>query len=768
MTKSGFEKMIVLFLLTGIFTSGYATDLKTVIEKSGFYEIKAVPNGSTTDKNFTLTVGNRKTYTDILTREVIPLGFLPAGAAVDMKTVAPATLSIVQKEVETVKSARIDVKTGTTVLHEVKQAGFYGLANAALSGKKNGSGLDVRVLARKQSPLLRQQAQSGATASLDTEIGWLRPGDIIELEVVGEGSANAILAYDVLYLAQTDIQTQIEQAVSRKEPTAYIYPGRYYVRPDRKAGMFLHDLSDLTIHAYGVEMILRRTSQRILDVQRCTNVAVKGFVADNDPLLFPQGTIVAVAENGAWIDMKLHEGYPAPMAKNSDRAMVHDPNTRHRKKNSRDFVSIGVETLSVDTYRIFTGQDKTGHGWEAEDYVSLTNPGTSYSCFINESTRFRLVDVTLYSCARQWSVYEKFSSECLYRNVVMKPGPRPLLASVERLRSTHSDGIHSKYAAVGPLIENCYFEGLGDDAVAIHGGFGVVLGDTSGDVIEVGVQDNFLRPGDRIRFYTDSGEIVHRKVISASPKEQDAGQMQSLIHKHYPNLKFVRLYQHAYTIRLDSVTKVSEGNLIANLDRNGKGFAVRNNEVRIGRARGFLIKASDGVIEGNKISHLALPGIILAAEVNDFIEADVVSNVVVRDNIIESVNEGNLSPDRQIQAGGLVVLFFGKYRVRHRNIRIENNRLINIPGVNMQISNATDVHIDRNLFINSHQRESVAGQDAGVDNSALVWIDHADGVTFGDGKNANFYRNSGKYADKSNLIRSTDNTQNIRGEIYNK
>ena len=754
MIKSGFKKMFLLFIWMGILTSGYASDLNTVIARSGFYEIKAVPNSNIADKSFTLTAGSRKTYTSVLTNDIIPLGFLSAGSVVEMKTVAPATLSLVQKEVKTVKYAKKEVKAGKTLLHTVEKVGFYGLANATLSGKKTGNELDVRILVRKQSPILRQQVQPGTAISLDTEIGWLQPGDVIEMEIVGNiDAASTALVYDLIFLEHTDIQHQIEQAVSRKEAIVYVYPGRYYVKPDRRAGIYLKDLSNFTVHAYNVEMILRKPSQRILEIQGCTDVAVKGFVSDNDPLLFPQGTIVSVAENGAWIDMELHEGYPVPTAKNSDRSMVHDSKTHYRKKNARDFVLTGVEKRDTATYRLFTGQNKPGHGWETGDYISLTNPGTSYSCFINESTRFQLIDVTLYSCAKHWSVYEKFSSECLYRNVTMKPGPRPLLASMERLRSTHSDGIHSKYANIGPRIEDCYFEGLGDDAVAIHGGFGVVLGDAEGDVVELGAQDDFFRPGDRIRFYTVSGDMIYRKVVSTLPIEKDPDQIQKLIKNHYPNLKFVRLYQHAYSVRLDSSMAVSEGGLVANLDRNGKGFSVCNNEVKIGRARGLLIKASDGIVEGNRISHLALPGIVLAAEANDFMEADVISNVVVRNNIIESVNEGMLNPDRQIQAGGLVIVFFGKKITGHHNILIEDNRFINIPGVNIQISHAADVRVNRNAFIGSHHRKSIAGQNVGVDNSALIWMDYVNDVTFGEGKNANLYQEIGKYADKANLIR---------------
>src|SRR5690606_37807492 len=141
-----------------------------------------------------------------------------------------------------------------------------------------------------------------------------------------------------------------------------------------------------------------------------TNVAVKGFVADNDPLLFPQGTVVAVAESGTWIDIELHEGYPVPTGKAADRAMVHDPATLYREKLAKDLNPTSVEQLDSTIYRVSIGaRNLIDHGWALGDYVSLTNPGAGGSCFIYESTRFKLEDVTLYSCARHFSIFEKYA-----------------------------------------------------------------------------------------------------------------------------------------------------------------------------------------------------------------------------------------------------------------------------------------------------------------------------------------------------------------------
>ena len=134
-------KKIILFLLTGMFTSVYATELNTTIKKSGYYEIEAVLEKEMADKNFTLTAGDGKTYTGFLRekdgRAIIPLGFLPSGKKLDVRSKTPATFSVIEKEVKTVKSAKLNLKIGQTVLHEIKQPGFYSLANTVLTYKNS-------------------------------------------------------------------------------------------------------------------------------------------------------------------------------------------------------------------------------------------------------------------------------------------------------------------------------------------------------------------------------------------------------------------------------------------------------------------------------------------------------------------------------------------------------------------------------------------------------------------------------------------------------
>jgi len=236
---------------------------------------------------------------------------------------------------------------------------------------------------------------------------------------------------------------------------------------------------------------------------------------------------------------------------------------------------------------------------------------------------------------------------------------------------------------------------------------------------------------------------------------------------YYPLYQFVNTYDHALVLKLDApVSSIQQGDLSSDLSCSGSGFVIRNNYISNNRARGLILKASDGLVEGNFISYTALPGVLLSAEARQFIEGGVVSNVLVKDNILYKTGMGWHSEYWLQQAGAIALLFQGYDFLGHRDIVIEDNDIFETRGMNIQINNAAGVTVNRNRFYDSHQAEDGAGLLYGADHSALVWIDKADGVTFGTGADANYYFNMGACGDPQNTVITTTNSMNVSGVIY--
>lgn len=706
----------------------------------------------------------------------VPVGFLVKGDSLDAQIEpggnAPAGVQLRKVDatvVESVKNKPVS-QTGVFASFHVTRPGFYGLANARISsGTPDAGAADVRVFVGGCSPLLRKAVRAGESISFDSAIGWLCADDTINFSLEGQISQNGRLAvdYDLLYLPMEDIGHQILAAQQKKVASVRIYPGRYYLKPENRAAILMKDCSDFEVNAYGVTMILRGAAQQILNMVSCRNVVIEGFTADADPFLFTQGTIRAVADNGSFVDFELHEGYPAPNNPAARQGMVFDARTHLRKKFSRDFPTKDIKHLEGNVYRIETFLNATNHGWAVGDYISLVNQG-GHQVYIQNGEHIQLIDLVFHSLGAGWGITEAFSNGTLYKGLQLRPGPRPLLATVDRLRSTDSDGIHSRYATLGPRIENCSFEALGDDAIAIHGGYGIVMNGSDSDTIDVALEQDIFRVGDQIRTYSSRSGMATRTIETATPVGIPFETIQTEIRGIYPRMGYPKSFKQVVRLKLNEALVMEKGDLIASKNRNGNGFIVRNNVITNTRARGIIIKASDGLIEGNTISHAALPGILVVAETGAFMEADVSENLTIRRNILDSCNEGYLDPGNLMVAGAIATLFDGKDFMGHRAIRIEDNQFINIPGPNIQVNHASDVQINRNTFSRSHQFATFGGAQAGVNTGSLIWVGKADGVTLGVGADANHYDNLGPFADKNHLLGTTVNSKNVTGDILPK
>jgi hypothetical protein len=669
--------------------------------------------------------------------------------------------SLVKKSAQ--EAARyVNHSSGTGgVAYTVPADGFYGIADSSFSGALSA---EVRVHVSVQSPILRK---TGAvlSAGFDTEVGRLKAGDVMYV-TAEPGGGESFVNFRILYLPMDDIWTQVDKAYRSNQPSVRIFPGRYYASDYQDGEITMVRRSNFDINAYGVEMIIRSTFTRAVNINQSTNITIRGLQVDYDPLILTQGTILSIADNSIYMDIQLHNGYPVPN-QNSTRGIIHDPATMRRKLFTRDYTITNVTSQGGGIYRLHATQSyPTNCYWEAGDYISFMNYAERTKTFlINESSGASFINTAIY-CGAGWVVSEHRSSACVYDGVTIKPGKRPLMASIDRLRSTQSDGIHSLLAGVGPVIRNCHLEALGDDAIAISSEFMVVLEDSSETSLLIGAQSLFCKTGDRIRLYRMSDAqmeertIVNLEVLTNYPSMN----IVPVVTNYYPSCVHADQYDTAIRLTLDSAVTSGKGNLVSNRDRAGAGYTVSNNFISNGRARGIIIKASDGVIEGNRISHTALPGILLLAESHSYLEADAVSNVTVRNNVLRDTNEGWPIRPPLRHTGSLVVVFEDRPFLANRNLLIEGNRFYNSRGLQIQVNNAYHVELNRNEFFGPHQAEAIFTPNA-ADHTALIWCDKVDGVVLGTGTNANVYYNMGVYGNPSNTIGITANSFNVSGTV---
>jgi hypothetical protein len=245
--------------------------------------------------------------------------------------------------------------------------------------------------------------------------------------------------------------------------------------------------------------------------------------------------------------------------------------------------------------------------------------------------------------------------------IAFKPGS-------DRLIVTPKDGFHCKANRVGPLIEDCFFEGLLDDSINIS-----VCPYWIKKIIAPGVYAMSGTPavGDHLTAFTPSrSEMVEGFVVKSvkpyarKPKWNEVVLDREILNPgvndtgdDFPGgpekMKFTGMY---------------------NIDACGANYVVRNCTFREQRRHAMLARAPGGIIEGNTIDGVGGSGVYMTNEIGSFYEGPVPQNCIIRNNVF-----------RNTQGTPVVV---GSQRAKSpaayaKNIRITGNRIesISVPCI---------------------------------------------------------------------------------------
>jgi len=172
------------------------------------------------------------------------------------------------------------------------------------------------------------------------------------------------------------------------------------------------------------------------------------------------------------------------------------------------------------------------------------------------------------------------------------------------------------------------------------------------------------------------------------------------------------------------------GDRITNLSRTGSGFEIIDSNISNSRARGLVLKASDGLVSGNTITDFGTAGILVSSEATFFAEAGFTDSLVIDNNIISQVGFTASNP-LQNRAGGIIISADVDDTTRgHRDIQITNNQLHQVSGINLTITNAEDVDVIGNQFTEAQPFVRTHGSGIGLDSGTLVFLDNVSDVTF--------------------------------------
>lgn len=460
----------------------------------------------------------------------------------------------------------------------------------------------------------------------------------------------------------------------------------------------IENTNDLTIKGmgYATKLVMTEPSKGGFMMAFCINVTVRDLVVDYDPVPFSQGTITKVDEDAGTFNMKIQEGYPLfsdtfmqePPKPYGRFGLFMDPVKRQIKTGAHDFVFIDTWNKIGDTdqWEVIVGENQANKLAEIEPgdrYVQLARYGHA-AVFFNRSETCHLINVTVHT-GPGVSIGSCEASDIHLDNYALR-----FPEGSDRLLTTTADGMHMQANIIGPTVENSYFEGQADDAINMYHFPNYLAKVINENVIEVNF-GNSIFPGDDITFYNaQTGKIVANAIVTEVKKLGNAD--------FDPKV----LTLDRAVSGLTPGENHQEADTLYNNTRCGAGFKIRNNIFRDHRRFAMMVKAPNGLIEGNVISNVGGYAMVVG-NAPDWPEGAMPNNITIRNNFIIGCGHskfyanGEKAAAIQVATKGLMGAISKDIGVH--TIEISNNTIINPPGAGFFVGSVRDVNMTNNTVI---------------------------------------------------------------------
>jgi hypothetical protein len=514
-----------------------------------------------------------------------------------------------------------------------------------------------------------------------------------------------------------------------------IIPKNKYLLDVSSGPYIFSGLKDVTIDGNGSEIICNKQS-RAFTFNFCENVRFQNFSIDYQPLCFTQGRIISISPDKMLWDIKVFKGYPIKNISNR-KLQLFDPNTLELKKNyhtiyESNFSITQIGSSSDSTYRITKKRALSPTLESVGDIVVLnvTAEGNSlpHTIYLNSCKNLNFENIIIYGS----NSFSFFESECEnnsyhYCKILRKEDDPEV--GFPRLRSGNADGIHSKHATIGPTITNCRIEYNGDDCIAISGFFYPVYKvDESKKLLYV------LNKETNAKLYVNDSLVIvgndgcikgFRKCEKITKETPSADEIQVCLSKFKKGVQDADSYTKGVQLKLtNGISDIEIGDLIYSKNRVGNSFIVENDTVGFTRARGMMIKASDGKIKNNIVANCELAGIVLAPEFS-WMGAGCSRNVEISYNEIKNclfTASGGSIP----QPGALSVISInGNGEISEcatfSDISIHDNLIQGCPNPSVVLTSISNCNFYNNTIIPDINLNRQHGSNYGVSNNNEIW-----------------------------------------------
>ncbi len=438
-----------------------------------------------------------------------------------------------------------------------------------------------------------------------------------------------------------------------------IPPGRYRLTAggnaqDPNVLFRFRNVDGLRIEGTGAELLVSGVTS-VFHFEACRKVTVQGLTIDWPRPPFSVGTVTA--SEVRHFDVAVEPEYPVAGGEPVGAFMDYDPATRLPAGSDLDVYGAveRTELRGPQCLRVYLNRDLAV---PVGKFLVLRHQVYGFNAFMfNRCAEVQALDTAVYAVPGMGLIATVCENVTLkHFNVLKRPGSRrPMSATAD---ATHFGGCKGTVT-----LDDCTFEGMGDDGANIKSGLYLSVRQRL-DERTVIAQHNLKMvdlpdPGDTLEMsHTDTLLPFASNRVSSVGIEPGEGN------------------RHRVTFEAPLPPELREGDVLGNATRT-PALRMRRCTVRANRARGVLCQTRDAVIEECVFQDCTSAGVLVLTEVVYFFESIGTRNVTVRNNLFENCNRGAAAAEASLCAVAYLKDFgYPPKPGVHRDTVFENNRIL--------------------------------------------------------------------------------------------
>jgi hypothetical protein len=482
----------------------------------------------------------------------------------------------------------------------------------------------------------------------------------------------------------------LKNCEGRKNATLTFEIGSYDIYSNQKneRGIFnpaieVNGFVDFTIDGQGAELIGHDLAT-MFSFSKCKNLLITNLTTDWNPLPYTQGKVVNV--DTGFVDMEVAAPFSAQAGRPTEAILGYDMQNRRMARRFTDHYQLGYkrnsEVIRPGIMRLFVGREDRFAGKlpSVGDYIIARHQVYNYQSFqFLECSEVHVENVNIY-CNPGMGLIARDTRDIFisHLKVMIRPGSG-------RWMSCTADATNFESCRGTVIMENCLFEGQGDDATNVRSGEYLLVDERLSDT-KLKIKHGY-------------------KYTSGIPDSPAIGDILELSSGNLPLLPYataevssVEVLENENALIVGFSSKLPENTQKGDITGNTSScpvLRIRNCTAIRNRARGFVIKTRDVVIEDCTLQDICASGVALEADVNAWWEAIGSRNVIIKNNrfirckfepeylngVIESHTMSQTTP------AGV-----------HRNITIDNNIFLGSDGNILKLGSADSVKIINNIL----------------------------------------------------------------------